>query len=137
MFRGTSDQIQKAAGFEYAFSRVTDFIQNFKDSEDTFLHGCCYWFAFILHKRFALDIVYEPVEGHFLAISPGMGIPCKPNRVHHIFDIRGDVTDLYNTCTLYPVRWLSINEPNWYTHLMRDCRDFLPAIDEPTEEESA
>lgn len=53
--------------------------------EDTFLCGQCYWFAFMLQGRFKeLDIVYEPVECHFLAQGHG-----------RLYDIRGDVTELY------------------------------------------
>ena len=51
---------------------VIDFISHFKGAEETFLHGCCYWFAFILQERFhehgyLVDIYHDPVVGHFVA----------------------------------------------------------------------
>lgn len=49
---------------------VLAFIRHFEGARETFLHGCCYWFAHILSERFWLRenvvILYEPVEGHFI-----------------------------------------------------------------------
>ena len=49
---------------------VLAFIKHFEGARETFLHGCCYWFAHILSERFWLRenvvILYEPVEGHFI-----------------------------------------------------------------------
>lgn len=111
---------------------ITGFISRFKGSENTFLFGCCYWFAHILHERFGLSIVYEPEEGHFLATGP-TGTLCDgvvTTRGTHIFDIRGDVTDLYYDKDLYSLNWLSRYEPKWFEHLMRDCRNFSDSTKE-------
>ena len=101
-------------------SKIVKFISRFRGSEDTFLHGCCYWFAHILMVRFGLEVVYEPVEGHFLARG------CNGK----FYDIRGDVTSNYAGLEVYTLTWLKSNEPTWYKHIMRDCRDLI----EPTEE---
>ena len=45
---------------------ILDFISHFKDAQDTFLYGCCYWFAFILNERFGGTTMYLPVENHFV-----------------------------------------------------------------------
>lgn len=33
---------------------------------DTFMYGCCYWFAIILKERFNGQIYYLPIENHFI-----------------------------------------------------------------------
>ena len=53
--------------------QVNNFIHNFKalhpkEIEESFLYGNCYWFAHILTTRFDGDIVYLPIENHFLAL---------------------------------------------------------------------
>ena len=101
-----------------AVSEIINFISHFKGSEHVFLNGCCYWFAQILHERFGLSIVYEPIDGHFMAMGIG----------RFLFDIRGDVTDIYKDSELYSLNWLEHREPVWYEHLMRDCRDFTDRI---------
>lgn len=98
---------------------ILDFINHFKGSEDVFLHGCCYWFARILHERFELvdnydvDIMYEPVEGHFLSKIR-----------NRFYDVRGDVTELYRGKPMYDLWEMHKNDIKMYRHLMRDCRDF-------------
>lgn len=97
--------------------KILAFIARFHGSEDTFLHGCCYWFAHILDKRFwrtdAVDILYEPVEGHFIT---------KIN--NRLYDVRGEVTELYRGKPMYSLDALRHDSGAMYRHLMRDCRDF-------------
>lgn len=67
------------------YSNVINFINDFKKKypeamEDTFLHGYCYWFAFILASRFDGIICYEPVDNHFITLIE-----------EHFYDIRGEV----------------------------------------------
>ena len=77
-------------GINYDKNDVSAFIEQFKSRDDgsvtaTFMDGQCYWFAFVLGGRFTdMDLVYEPIEGHWLATVAGQ-----------YFDIRGDVTHLY------------------------------------------
>lgn len=93
---------------------ILKFIDRFRGSESVFLRGCCYWFARILSERF-LDyrpvILHDPVQGHFVTRIGG-----------NLYDVRGDVTDLYVGHTLDDLREMSYGE---YARLMRDCRDFI------------
>ena len=102
---------------------VLGFIDHFKGSERTFLHGCCYWFAHILQERFyaeySVDIKYEPVEGHFIT---------KIN--NRFYDIRGDVTELYRGKPMYDLYELNHDDNKYFRHLMRDCRDFKDPEDD-------
>ena len=105
---------------------ILHFIHNFDGATDVFLHGCCYWFAYILNAEFGLTVVYEPVEGHFMAKGIfGDGL--------HLFDVRGDVSEKYKGAILHSMAWYEKNEPNWYKHIMRDCRHFLRPSDEELE----
>ena len=102
---------------------ILAFITRFKGSEEVFLHGCCYWFAYILDYRFYLEystaIMYEPVEGHFIT------------RIgNRFYDVRGDVTELYRGKPMYDVEQLRKENSKMYRHLMRDCRDFEEVKDD-------
>ena len=110
--------------------RILEFISRFRGSEDTFLHGCCFWFANILFIEFGFEIVYEPIEGHFLAMrTTTVQKDGACYDVHEYFDIRGNVTDKYRGLELYPLQQIHDSEPKWYSHLMRDCRDFIEPDD--------
>ena len=102
---------------------ILDFIDRFKGSEEVFLHGCCYWFAHILNDRFRqayeTDVLYEPVEGHFIT---KIG--------NRLYDVRGDVTDLYRGKPMYDMFEEEFENSGMYRHLMRDCRDFGAAEDD-------
>ena len=111
---------------------VLDFISRFKGSEDVFLYGCCYWFAFILQSRFhehgyLVDIFHEPIDGHFVARflpeylsnEEMVGVKSK------FFDIRGDVTHLYDESEMENVWVLEHTEPRRWGRLMCDCREFI------------
>lgn len=117
---------------------VLDFISHFKGAEDTFLHGCCYWFAWILRERFNnhgfyVDIYHDPVEGHFVARfieqNPDPYEPLDPNAESRFFDIRGDVTNLYNEEELENLWVLELTENRRWGHLMCDCREFIDPDD--------
>ncbi len=104
---------------------VEKFIAHFKGSENTFLNGCCYWFAHILKTRFFSessvdyqDIYYEPVEGHFVTKING-----------NYYDIRGDVTEIYSKKKkdMYPMSRLWLYDLGHYNRLMRDCARFEEA----------
>ena len=62
---------------------------------NTFTKGYCYYFAIILTHRFSGHILYDKSEGHFVT---------KINR--YIYDIRGDVTEIYKNKNL-------LNEKQW------------------------
>lgn len=90
------------------YNKVINFILKFKSASDCFLNDCCYWFSNILRMRFmscddvVISIVYDQNKDHFLAkfYFPFINIT-------RLFDIRGDVTDLYdyeNLKELYAIR---------------------------------
>ena len=110
--------------------KILNFIKHFKGSEDTFLHGCCYWFAWILWSRFMpfLRIVYEPIEGHFL-VESDVVLYASDEFGHCFYDIRGDVTELYKDKKLYTLNQICSDDFKWYSRLMRDCRDFITPED--------
>lgn len=116
---------------------VIDFISHFKGAEETFLHGCCYWFAFILQERFhehgyLVDIYHDPIVGHFVArfIRDPDYKWMYPETYHDepevkYFDIRGDVTDQYNEDDLESLWLMEQNEERRWGRLMCDCREFI------------
>lgn len=69
---------------------VIEFINEFAKAgpqvKDCFLHGNCFWFAYILRGRFPKGyIVYDAVANHF-------GFKLNDE----VYDITGKVSDLYN-----------------------------------------
>lgn len=111
--------------------QILDFIAHFKGSENVFLNGCCYWFAWILQQRFPfLTIYYESTEGHFVAMmwSVEYGFNCVRD-MPYFFDIRGDVSELYRGKALTAMPLIYEFDNKWYKKLMRDCRDFEPPED--------
>lgn len=89
---------------------ILAFIQNFKGSEEVFLNGCCYWFAFILQERFGGNMMYEPVINHFVQEIGG-----------RLYDVSGDVTEQYTT--EYLMFWADMegSYPSLYRRIIRDC----------------
>lgn len=92
---------------------VLEFInRRWKNSSAHWLDGNCYWFAHILCTRFPyLDIIYLPVQGHFVA-----GL--YEDKIY--FDWAGLAKPIEGEV---PVRleWILINDINWYKRLIRDC----------------
>lgn len=62
--------------------KILEFIQYFNESKNTFLNGCCYWFAFILKERFNATIYYDSILDHFIS---KIG--------EEFYDVRGNVTE--------------------------------------------
>ena len=50
--------------------RVLDFISRRFPNESNWMNGNCFFFAQILKARFHGDIVYDPIDGHFLLLAP-------------------------------------------------------------------
>lgn len=46
--------------------RILEFIKRRFPEESNWMNGNCFYFAQILASRFAGDVVYDPIEGHFL-----------------------------------------------------------------------
>ena len=89
---------------------VLDFISNFRDTQETFLNGCCFWFAFILQERFGGTMMYLPVENHFVqAIGK------------RLYDVSGDVTPKYLCSQIIPWETIEQYDSSLYRKLVRDC----------------
>ena len=103
---------------EFAVSR---FIERFTERgnrpqvEDCFTNGCCFWFAYTLYARFALEasnveIMYDDIANHF-----GCRIDEK------IYDITGDVTDKYRWKEWIEAYYEDVLRGN---RIIRDCVNF-------------
>ncbi len=92
---------------------VLDFInRRWKKYDANWMNGNCYWFAFILCERFpSLEMIFLPIEGHFVAGNIKEG---------RYYDWTGKV-DLQEDP--YSFNSLRLEEPNLYSHLLRDCRN--------------
>lgn len=90
---------------------ILDFINYFKNAQEIFLNGCCFWFAFILQERFGGTMMYEPVENHYLQEIGG-----------RLYDVSGDVTDQYGA-SKHLMRWSDMEQfdSSLYRRLIRDC----------------
>ena len=92
-------------------TEISRFIDRFvccANTTDTFQHGCCYWFAFILYERFKSDgasIEYDEISNHFGTRINGV-----------VYDITGDVTSKYKW-----VPWDSINDETHRNRIVNDC----------------
>ena len=85
---------------------VLTFIKHFGETQDTFLYGCCYWFAEILRKRFRAKIYYNQVQNHFASCIKG-----------HFYDVSGEICgDGYMSWDQY-----KSYDPLDYQRIVRDC----------------
>ena len=93
---------------------VDGFISRFHEqpsTSDTFLFGCCYWFADMLCRRFPNKdpaVMYDEVANHFGARLNG-----------RVFDISGDVTDQYDWQV-----WDQLPDLALRSRIIRDCINF-------------
>ena len=78
--------------------------------EECFTQGCCFWFAYILKRRFYGTIVYAEVDNHF-----GCRIWDR------VYDITGDITEQY---VWVDFELLSIRDPLHHQKIVRDCIEF-------------
>lgn len=92
-----------------AKSEISEFTERFLgDSTEAFTNGCCYWFAYILQKRFEAynaTIMYSSVDNHF-ATKIG----------DKIYDITGDVTSKYEWD-----KWDNFDDDLEKVRIIRDC----------------
>lgn len=95
---------------------VIEFINKFKalhpqEIEDCFLHGNCYWFAFILAERFDGEIWYLPIDNHFITY---IGLK--------FYDISGEVKVAADE-PHYRWKYYRLIEPFESYRIQRDCID--------------
>ena len=74
--------------------------------------------------KYHTQILHAPVEGHFVT---RIWDSCHPSR---LFDVRGDVTEIYKDSVLDPLEDIRRYDETYFSHLMRDCRDFIRPTDE-------
>lgn len=104
------------------YNDILNFISRFSDANKCFLHGCCYWFCNILFNRFVSDcnavitVCYNQIEGHFVTkfYFPLVNIT-------RVFDVRGDVTDLYNIDLFKSIDDILVEDKLLHDRLHRDC----------------
>lgn len=89
-------------------TEISGFIKKFQKAEDTFLYGCCYWFALILSVRFGGNIYYDPVNNHFVT------------KIKHVFyDITGRVDGDF-----IPWDGYETQDVLHYNRIVKDCINF-------------
>lgn len=88
-------------------STILHFISQFAAARETFLGGCCYWFAVILRERFEAEIYYDPIENHFVG---------KIGR--QFYDVTGTLPD---NGRYIPWETYKDTDEAHYNRLVRDC----------------
>ena len=90
-----------------SLSNIEQFITLFS-TDDKYMNGLCYWFAYILKGRFPNgDIWYEPIMNHFYFVIDDAA-----------FDVRGQV-ELPGTA----IRWNEYEnfDPLHYQRIVKYC----------------
>ena len=93
-------------------NQILDFIKRRFPNDCNWMDGNCFFFAQILRARFHGDVVYDPIDGHFLLWAPD----------GNFYDWTGkrEYDEAY-------VRKISIwsdyvtKDPLHYSHIWRDC----------------
>lgn len=92
-------------------NEVDNFLKRFHISDDideVFTCGCCYWFAYILFRRFIRSnatIMYDEVANHFGTMVGG-----------RVYDITGDVSSSYSWRP-----WDDTVDKTLRERIIRDC----------------
>ncbi len=91
---------------------VNKFLKRFHIDDNkvdtVFTSGCCYWFAYILYRRFIRDgavVMYASIDNHF-----GTKVFGK------VYDITGDVTYKYDWKP-----WLDFGDEIEKERIVHDC----------------
>lgn len=93
---------------------VSGFLKRFHSAptvDEVFSSGCCYWFAFILFRRFLRDgarLMYDEIDNHFGTMIRG-----------RVYDITGDVTEAYDWKP-----WDALTDDALRARIVRDCIQF-------------
>lgn len=95
---------------ESRVDEIQGFISRFHLSQlvdEVFTCGCCYWFAFILCRRFEgkSRLMYDQIENHFMAEIDG-----------RLYDITGDVTGKYDA-----EPWNELEDELLRQRIEKDC----------------
>jgi hypothetical protein len=91
---------------------ILDFIKRRFSSDCNWMSGNCFYFAQILASRFNGDIVYEPIEGHFLFWG-------SDDKFYDWTGIRNYTREERRKMFLW--RFASDKDPLLYNRIYRDC----------------
>lgn len=89
---------------------IERFIRLFKGTEKIFTEGLCYWFAYILTSKFGGNIMYSPLNSHFVSSIN-----------ERLWDATGDVTEKYVASPLIDWNYLMEIEPSWSKRIIDGC----------------
>jgi hypothetical protein len=92
--------------------QILDFIKRRFPQDCHWLNGNCYFFAEILKARFSGDVVYDPIDGHFLLWAPDNGFYDWTGRREYDAERRRKM-----------VMWIGYDrkDPTHYNRIVRDC----------------
>lgn len=92
--------------------QVIDFIhRRFPDKSD-WMTGNCYFFAQILASRFVGEVVYDPIDGHFLFYGYDEKFYDWTGRRHY-------TEEQISKFVMWP--GYAVSDPLHYSHIWRDC----------------
>lgn len=96
--------------------KILEFIKRRFPSEDRWMSGNCWWFATILAgfanaDRYKLEVVYDPINGHFYAYDALENVYYDWQGAHRIIQDSEFVS----------MEWLKEHDTAWLQRLLRDC----------------
>ena len=96
--------------------KILEFIKRRFPSEDRWMSGNCWWFATILvtfasADHYKLEVVYDPINGHFYAYDARENVYYDWQGAHRIIQ----------DSEFIALSKLIEEDPLWTKRLMRDC----------------
>lgn len=102
----------------FTSENILRFIKKFSDFGnqvvECFTKGNCFWFATVLAMKFAGEIYYDPIVGHFATMIDGI-----------MYDITGVVENTSDFMSLEEIR----KDELLWARLQRDCVDLGAGIE--------
>lgn len=92
-------------------NEILRWIEGFHDAQITFTTRCCYWFAYLLHKRYGAEIYYAPILGHFVG---------KIDDTY--YDVTGEFVPAENE-NMLSWDYIQQTDPLWAKRLVKYCVD--------------
>lgn len=93
-------------------NQILEFIKRRFSNDCNWINGNCYFFAQILASRFQGDIIYDPIDGHFLFFAYD----------EELYDWTGR-REYSNERKRKMIFWKDYNQKDTlnYSHIWRDC----------------
>jgi hypothetical protein len=92
--------------------QVLEFIKRRFPNDSHWMDGNCFYFAQMLKARFHGDVVYDPIDGHFLFLA-------SDNELYDWTGRRSYTKEERNKMVLWSN--YSRKDPLDYEHIVRDC----------------